>query len=157
MKLKIDGTPKKSGGKRTGSYQQPTKTPPAHLPSWPEQLQRALRIAANNNYRLPKGKFFSKAEVKQLYGKKAYEEFSKYFKSLKRFDSDRADEVRQKQAMGLFIVPPKSWPQKSLGHYTPEKYANWLVKNKCFAWQSILKDEFWRDVYEEFADHGRIE
>ncbi len=156
MKLKKDGTPKKSGGKRAGSYVQPKKAPPANLPDWDAQLKRALRLATNNQFFLPSTKFFTKTEIARLYGKKALAEFSYYFKSVRKFDQDRADKVRQKQAMGLFAVKPDTWPEKAEGFYTPEKYANWLIKHKCYGWISTLKFEFHQEMWMEYADHGKL-
>lgn len=153
-KLKKDGTPKKSGGARKNAGAKKKAAPDGYLP-WPEQLQRALRLAANNNFVLPRAKFFTKTQVKNIYGFVAYEEFSRYFASVLRFDQDRADAVRQRQALGLFGTPPTSWPEDRLGQYTPEKYAAWLIDHKCFGWMTILRDEYHREMWKKYADHGR--
>lgn len=155
MKLKKDGTPKSSGGSRKNAGRS-SKAAPDHLPPWEKQLQRALRLAANNQFVLPRDAFFTKSQIVQIYGKKAAQEFSEYFKSVRRFDQDRANKVRQKQAMGLYQIPPASWPEKSLGFYTPEKYADWLIKHKCFGWMSILEQGRMQEVWLKYADQGKI-
>lgn len=128
---------------------------PIDLPPWSSQLDRALRLAANNNFVLPRDKFFTKREVKAIYGSSAHREFAYWFKSVRRFDQAKADTIRHRQSRGLYQAAPSSWPEGSLGYYTAEKYADWLINTKCFSWMSILKDEHMRDVWKMFADHGK--
>lgn len=152
MKLKKDGTPKQSGGRRENAGRKALN--PEDMLPWPKQLDRALRLAANNNFVLPRDKFFTKREVRDLYGTHAQAEFSYWFLSLRRFDQNKADAIRQRQARGFFDKPPASWPQGALDTYTPEKYANWLIDTKCFSWLSVLKDEHMKDVWKKYTDAG---
>jgi hypothetical protein len=156
MKLKKDGSPKLSGGKRQNSGR-PMKTPPEGMLPWEQQLERAFRLAANNMFVLPRDKFFTKREVRNIYGKMAHDEFSQWFVSVLRFDQNKADAVRHKQARGLFNKPPSTWKEKSVKFYTPEKYANWLIDHKCFTWMSILKDEHHKEIWKKYADQGRAQ
>jgi hypothetical protein len=155
-KLKKDGTPKKSGGVRLNTGPK-MKELPAGMASWPVQLERFLRLAANQNYILPKVKCLTKSQVASLYGKKAADEFGFWFKSIRRFDQNKADEVRHRQSLGLYVLPPASWEEKDLGFYTPQKYANFLVKNKCFSWQSQLWDKHWLDVWMKYGDQSHLD
>lgn len=155
VKLKKDGTPKQSGGKREKAGRKVKDTPEGFLP-WDKQLERALRLAANNMFVVPRSKFFSKREVRDIYGTVAHDQFAEYFVSVLRFDQEKADMIRQKQAEGKFVNPPASWPEDGGGYYTPEKYADWLIDNKCFSWISILKDEHHKAVWKKYADNGRL-
>lgn len=154
IKLKKNGTPKKSGGARaTAGRKRRTVTPG---PGWEQQLERGLRLAANNMFILPRTKFFTKTEFHKAYGTKASTEFSRWFKSVLRFDPDKVDAVRQKLARGEYNEPPKTWPEKDLKFYTPQKYADHLAKKCCFSWMSVLRSEHHREVWEKYADHGKI-
>lgn len=149
----MSGIKGRSGGKRINTG---IKKMDHGLAPWPIQLERALKLSVNRpDYILPREHFFTKSQVAQVYGKKAAAEFGTYFKSLRRFNQRKADEVRHRQSMGLYTVPPASWPKKSLEHYTPEKYANYLVKHKCYSWESVLKDEHWRDVWMMHGDSSK--
>jgi hypothetical protein len=150
MKLKKDGTPKQSGGRRQNAGR--PQLSPQHISPWPHQLERALRLAANNHFVLPREKFFTKREVRDLYGTRAQQEFSFWFLSIRRFDKHKADAIRQRQSRGLFVRPPASWPEGTRESYTAEKYADWLIDNKCFSWISVLKDEHKKDVWKRFGD-----
>ncbi len=132
------------------------KQVPDHMPPWEKQLPRALRLACANNFILPTASFFTKSQVQEVYGKKALEEFSSYFKSIRQFDPSRAEKIRHKQAMGLYKNKPATWPEDAEGYYTPEKYADWLVKTKCFGWISIVHNERKAEVYLKYGDGGKL-
>lgn len=152
MKFKKDGTPKMSGGKRAGAGKPVTKTPPEHLPPWEKQLERALKTATRNSYFLPPSKFFTKRQIRDLYGNLALSEFNEYFRSVRRFDADKAEKIRQRQAEGQYEKPPATWPEKNLPFYTPEKYAEWLIKTKCFGWVAEVKSEHQGALWRRFND-----
>lgn len=155
LKLKKDGTPKKSGGARTGAGK-PMKISPDYIEPWDKQLPRALRLACSNHFELPRESFFTKREIKTIFGNKALTEFSKYFKSKREFDQAKGEKIRQRLAMGKFKDRPASWPEKANGYYTPEKYAEWLIKNTCFSWVNEVHSDHRPDVYLEFGDSGKM-
>lgn len=155
LKLKKDGTPKKSGGSRTGAGK-PMKISPDHIDPWDKQLARSLRLACMNNFVLPRESFFTKREIKAIFGNKALTEFSKYFKSLRDFDSTKADKIRQQLAIGKFKDRPLTWPEKAEGFYTPQKYADWRITNTCFSWVNVVHTDHKVEVFLKYGDGGKL-
>lgn len=154
VKYKKDGTPKQSGGKRIGAGRG-LKMSAAEQAEWKLHLERALKLAANNMFVLPREKFFTKREIKSRFGTACMEEFGTWFDSVRMFDQAKADAIRQKQHRGDYNTAPASWKHESLQFYTPEKYADWLIDHKCFSWMSILKREHHKSVWKKYSDNGK--
>ena len=129
---------------------------PPGYPVWEKQLDRLLRLAVNANGTLPKGNL-TKTEVRKIYGSKAEAEFGKWFISLHLFCPEKVDRVRLLQSKGRYLNPPSTWKKEALEFYSPEKYADWLVLNKCYGWTSSIRHEHMAELYMKYADHGKIQ
>lgn len=99
-KLKKDGTPKKSGGARTGSGVKSRLTNPEIKADWDAELKRAICTAAANFFVLKHKSFYSIRELQLAYGKPAIEEFKEWFEAKQHFDQEKADALYQRRAMG---------------------------------------------------------
>lgn len=125
------GVKTKSGGVRSNTRLKAKTADPQVLATWQSNLKRAICIASSNMFVLPKTSFYTTREIKATFGKRALEDFKKWFDASKHFDQHIADKLYQ---------------EKASNKISEEKFTR-LFYSTAFFWVWTVKSEKQKDAW----------